>query len=445
MLKRIAIVAFFTGSGQLLSVFVLKFISQYAEVEQLKNIAEIDSLVFFMMNVIALGLQVAAIRDLAHDDQWEQHYRDTQSARITLGLLLMSAALLSFINPFYLVFLTAPVFAWSGDYALYARGHAVMGAFISFLRLVIPFSALLLAAHFQLPSLAWVYIISLVVVYVLTNAFISYFLKTAYVFRISFKKLRLYVDSLPLGIVALSLYFLGLGLLLIVPYFYEPPVVAVVFAGMKFYIVFKGVLRIMHQAFLKEMQSPLVSLRVDQLSAVAGIVFFGSVILFPEAFISFFFGRQYLHQQYFFMILGADGLIYAVFLSFATRAVFDKADKKYTIISAAAALTAIVAVMILSKLSGSAISIGIALGIGELVWAIGLIILFATRSQVKDRLVYLAGLHALLLVPLAVRLLLHDSLLYYCIGFGLFCLLILILHYRKFKTLSYATHNTSQT
>ncbi|HYC29628.1 MAG TPA: hypothetical protein VEB42_12440, partial [Chitinophagaceae bacterium] len=107
MLKRIAIVAFFTGSGQLLSVFVLKFLSEHSSIAQLRAIAEIDSLVFFIMNVIALGLQSAAMRNLALMPEWKQEYYNTQSARITLGILLMAAAAFAVFNNYYLVFLVA--------------------------------------------------------------------------------------------------------------------------------------------------------------------------------------------------------------------------------------------------------------------------------------------------------------------------------------------------
>lgn len=436
MLKRIAIVAFFTGSGQLLSIFVLKYLSGHSSVEQLRAIAEIDSLVFFIMNVIALGLQSAAMRNLAMSPQWKQEYYEAQSARITLGFLLMAAAAFAVFNNYYLLFLIAPVLAWSGDYAMYARGYPVTGSIIAFIRLAVPFLSLLVAARYAPSMLGWVYVVALTVVYIVTNAYISYFLKTSQFFRPSFKSLHLYISSLPLGIVALSLYFLGLGLILIIPYLYPLEVVAVAFIGLKFYVIYKGVLRILHQAFLKEMQSEAVCLRVDQLSIIAGIILLGSVAVFPQSFITFFFGKKYLADATFFLLLGVDAFIYSVFLSFATRALFLKADKKYTIITAIAAIAAIVSIVILSRFTDTATSIAIALGIGEATWAIGLIDLSGSKKQVMDRLLFVASLLPLLLVPVAFRYWLNDHLMYYFISFGLLALLVLLLHYRKFKTLS---------
>ncbi|HYE56639.1 MAG TPA: hypothetical protein VD996_17445, partial [Chitinophagaceae bacterium] len=229
MLKRIAIVAFFTGSGQVLSIFVLKYISKHSTFAQLQAIAEIDSLVFFIMNIVALGLQATAMRNLAQTGQWKKEYHDTQSARVTLGLLLMAGSALALVNQHYLIFLVAPVLAWSGDYALYARGYPVAGAIIAFIRLAIPYSAVLVAALYHPQGMGWVYGISLTLVYFFTNAYISYFLGTAWFFKPSFKNLVLYISSLALGVVALALYFLGLGLVLIIPYFYEAQVVAAAF------------------------------------------------------------------------------------------------------------------------------------------------------------------------------------------------------------------------
>jgi hypothetical protein len=438
MLKRILIIAFFTGSGQLLSVFVLKYLAGNSSIAQLKAIAEIDSLVLFIMNLIALGLQSAAMRNLALTPDWKPEYYETQSARITFGLLLMAAAALGLINEYYLLFLVAPVLAWSGDYALYARGYPITGSIIAFVRLAFPFLALLAGALYYPDALGWIYAISLTIVYFVTNAYISYFLGTAYVFRPSLKNLRLYISSLPLGIVALSLYFLGLGLILFAPYLYSTEVVTVAFLGLKFYIIFKGVLRIIHQAFLKEMTSRTVCLKVDQLSTIAGIILCGSVVIFPGSFITLFFGRQYLVEELFFMLLGINALIYSLFLSFATRAVLQRADRKYTTVTVIAAVVTIIAVIVLSGVADDAVSIAAGLGLGELVWAMGLIYISGSGKEIRDRLVFTAGLLPLLLLPLACRYWLGDRLEYYLASFGLLAGVILLLHHHKFKNISYA-------
>src|SRR6185436_11384984 len=143
MLKRIFTIALLTGAGQVFVIFALKYISQTSSPEQVKAIGQIDSLVLFIMNVIALGLQPSAMRNLALTEDWKREYSDTQSARLTLSIFITLFALLGFIDQYFLVFLIAPLLALSGDYALYGRGLPVKGAIISFARSAIPFLLIL--------------------------------------------------------------------------------------------------------------------------------------------------------------------------------------------------------------------------------------------------------------------------------------------------------------
>ena len=290
MLKRIFIIAFFTGCGQLLSVFVLKYISRHSTAAQLQAIAEIDSLIFFIVSIIALGLQTATMRNLVQTSDWKQEYNDAQTARITLGVLLMSVATLALINQYYLLFIIAPVLAWSGDYALYARGHPITGSIVAFIRIAVPFAALLAAASYYPDHLGWVYVAAVTIIYIVTNIYIYYFLKADLRFSFSFKKLKLYITTLPLGVITLAFYFLGLGLILPAPYAFSPEVVGVAFLGLKFYIIFKGALRIIHQAFIKELQQYEVCFRVDQIGGLMGLTFAAFVACFPASFIGLFFG-----------------------------------------------------------------------------------------------------------------------------------------------------------
>src|SRR5687767_3531424 len=292
MLKKIFTIALITGAGQLFVVFALKYISQHSSAEQLKAIAQIDSLILFLLNIIALGLQPAAMRNIALTEDWKEEYNTTQSARITLGLILTCLVLLAFVNKYYLAFLIAPLLAWSGDYALYARGYPVAGAMIAFTRSIIPFSLLIVFTVYYPEGLAWVYFLAVCLSYVLTNLFISKILKISYFQFPHLSDLRVYVNTLPLGIVSLGLYFIGMGVILIAPYFYNDPVVAAAFIGLNFYVIFKGALRIIQQAFLKEMTRDEVCLKVDQLSSLLGLGFIAFMVCFPNTFINLFFGEK---------------------------------------------------------------------------------------------------------------------------------------------------------
>ncbi len=435
MLKRIFYIAFYTGIGQLLSIFSLKYVGQHGTPEQLKSIAEADSLILFIINIIGMGLQSAAMRNLALTDDWKEEYHQTQSARMAAGILLTIAAGLFFLNPNYILFIAAPLLAWNGDYALYARGFPVRGAAVAFIRLLIPFSLLIIFADLNNSHLALIYVISLLATYAVTNVYISWFLGTPYFFMPRFANLRLYITSLPLGIVTLSLYFIGLGVILVVPYFYSSAVVATAFVGLKFYMIFKGVLRIIHQAFIKEMIDENVCLKIDQLSIILGITYVGSILIFPDSFITLFFGKKYIGEKEFFTLLGISALIYSLFLSMATKSMLSKKDTEYTRITFGAALVTILSVILLSFYNKALINIAVSLCLGETIWTIGLIKIIGTKKQVKKRAIFILQIIVVLLIPLITKYFFTDKLFPYLVSFILFIAIVSIFHFRRFKTL----------
>ncbi len=333
MIRRLTVIAFFTGLGQLFTIFALKYVSQFAYATDLKAIAEVDSALQLLLNIVAMGLQSAAMRDLALSTDWKNEFGEIQSARVSLGVLLMLLACFYRFNPFYLVFLFSPIIAWNGDYALYARGNAIAGSIVALIRLLIPFSAIIVLVHVVPGLLPWIYMAITIGVYAVTNLAISLYLKTRLFFLPRFKNLRLYIRSLSLGVVVVSLYFIGLGLMLVVPYFYPNPVVAVAFLGLKFYMVFKGALRIIHQAFIKEMISYDVCFKVDQLAGLIGLTFlrvYDSLPTYPHQFV---FGEKFLGDQLYFILLSIAALIYSLFSSLIIKAMLEKKDRRYAMVS----------------------------------------------------------------------------------------------------------------
>lgn len=433
MLKRIFIIAFFTGAGQVFVVFALKYISHHSSPEQMKAIAQIDSLVLFMMNAIALGLQPAAMRNLALADEWRQEYNAAQSARLTLGILIAALALLAFADAYYLAFLLAPMLALSGDYALYARGFPVRGAIIAFARSIVPFLLLILLTTLFPEWLAWIYLFAFALTYVFTNIFISIFLKTPFFFSVQVKSLRLYLSTLPLGFVSLSLYFIGMGVVLIAPYFYPAPVVGTAFLGLKFYIIFKGALRIIQQAFLKEMIRDEVGLKVDQLSTLLGLTFFSFMICFPANFISLFFGEKYLAEKNYFILLGAAALVYSLFSSFTTRAMLEKKDNHYAITTLAAALFTLFVTVILSYFWQNPFSIGISILAGEIFFAAGMLLLMKNRLLLEERLLFLVKNLAFFLIPFGAMFLQGNKTILFYTALLLFAMALILWYKNKFS------------
>lgn len=436
MLKRIVTIAILTGGGQIFSLFVLKYISTRIASEQLKAIGQIDTLLFLMISIIASGLQPVAIRNLALATNWKYEYERTQQARVTLGFFLAVLGILALVNKYYLIFLLGPLLALSGDYALYAVGYPVYAAFIAFLRLAIPFLALLFFSYWQGFDISWVYAVSFGSVYAMSNFFIAKRLHTKYFFPPSFKSIQLYISSLSLGIVTLSLYFIGQGLILIAPYYYPSNVIASSFVGLKFYVIYKGILRIVHQAFIKEMINDKVSYFVDQLSIIAGIIFFGSITIFPDTLITVFFGNSYLSERNFFILLSFSAVIYSLFLSFATQSLLKKKDKEYTFVSVFAASVTILLLVIQSLFDQKVINIGLSVLIGEAIWVIGLIWINGTMHTILLRANFLFQNVLLLLIPALTKFLFGDKLMQYLLSFSVVGVLLLLLHRKKFETVN---------
>jgi O-antigen/teichoic acid export membrane protein len=432
MLKRIFTIALFTGAAQLFVIFALKYISQNSSPEQVKAIGQIDSLILFIMNVIALGLQPAAMRNLALTENWKQEYLHTQAARLTLSIFIAAFALLAFIDSYYLAFLIAPLLALSGDYALYGRGLPVKGAIIAFARTVIPFLFILLIINKTSWPIHWIYFIGLLLIYLVSNFFISLFIRPTGFPRFDLRSLKMYFATLPLGLVSLGLYFIGMGVILAAQYFYKDEVIATAFVGLKFYIIFKGVLRIIHQAFLKEMIKDEVCLKIDQLSSLMGLAFLTFIISFPNTFITFFFGAKYLPEKNYFILIAASAFIYSLFSSFTTRAMLDRKDKPYAITTTSAALITLITCVVLSFSMQSSLSIGISIIIGELVFATGMLRLMNRKQLLKERLLFFTKNIPLLFIPFAAMLFIGDKEIIFFPALFVFCVTLFLLHRHKF-------------
>jgi O-antigen/teichoic acid export membrane protein len=432
MLKRIAVIAVLTGIGQLISVFSIKYTSQLVSPAKLSSIAHIDALVSFLLSIVALGLQLSAMRNIALKKEWKEEYGATQTARLTLGLIVFIFGSLFFIKWEYGFFFLAPLFAISGDYALYAIGKPVTGAAIACLRLAFPYSAMLLAAYFQPDIVNYVFIGSWAAVYLLTNVIIAHVLNVKSLYLPKWHSLRLYLRSLPLGIVSLSSYFLGLGLILIVPYFYPLTVETIAFVGLKFYVIYKGVLRIAHQAFFKEMMDDKWCLKIDQLSMLIALLYLSSALFFPDSFITFFFGKQYISEKYFFLLLGISAVIYSFLSSTGTRAILDKKDKPVSIITATASFITIFFTIIISYFSNNPISISVSIVIGELALMLGLAKISSIKNLVIPRLIFLLLNFFLLIIPCLFVLFFKDDLVTYIIGMLALSIALFLINFRKF-------------
>lgn len=342
MIKRLAIIALVTGIGHLTTLFSLKYIAKFIDEETIAFIGEIDSLTLLMVSIIAFGLQLSSTRNIAIQANWKEELYETQSARLTLAIILMVFAVLGFMYTKNYMFLIAPVISLNADYALYGRGKPIQGAFIAFVRIMIPSIVLIIASLFFREQIALLFSISLLVTYFIAGILVSMVLKIPYLVTPKFKNLKKYIENFTIGIASFALFFVGIGIINIMSYFYTSEAIAVVYIALKLYMIFKGVRRIITQSFFKELRALEVALKVDFLAVVAGLVFLLSIVVYPEILISLLFEPKYLAYTTTFAILGIAGFISSFTTSSGTRLLLKKQDSAYSRNLIVAALIAIV-------------------------------------------------------------------------------------------------------
>ena len=290
--------------------------------------------------------------------------------------------------------------------------------------------------HHLPEKLSVIYGAAVISAYAITNFIISFVLKVKIFFLPQISSLTLYIKSISLGMISVVYYFLGFGILLIAQHLYNDSVTAIAYMGLKFYVIYKGVLRVIHQAFVRDMLSEEVCFKIDQLSSLAGLFFISSILIFPSSFIGFFFGRQFEDQKIFFSILAFAGFIYSLFLSTTTKSLLEKKDKTYFRVMILSVCSALVLLLILSSIRKEIEGIAISLLLGEIAFTLGLIKLSLSPSQVVKRIIFLLKNFIFVLIPLSARFLLNDSMFVFIISYFLFASLLFFSHYKKFKSIT---------
>ncbi len=168
-----------------------------------------------------------------------------------------------------LIFLVAPLVALNGYYSLYGNSKPIQAARLSFFRVAIPNLGLILASYYLPQNIVFVYIILLAVGIFISGFFASKINIVKYFFgpNRSFMKC-FYLKYYKVGLYQLSTPYLALGIVSIAEGFYEIGVIGLMYPVIKSYDVFKGGIRIVNQAFFKELQFDDVGLRVDKVGVV---------------------------------------------------------------------------------------------------------------------------------------------------------------------------------
>ena len=433
MIKRVAVLFLVTGAGYGFSVLALKYLAKNGDLAQVAAIGELESLMQFLIGLIGFGMQTEAIRSISFSEDWRAQLGKAQQARITFSLLLIFVSLFSFYNQYYLYFLLAPIVAFSSDYALYARGFPLIGSSISFVRVVVPLVSSLLAVFMAPRYLLLTYVVSSAVSYALTNAFISWYLKTPLFYIPRFSSLKLYLSTVPLGIINLCFYFFGLGLLMLVQFFFEEKELVVCFVALKFYLIYKGAIRVIQQAFVNRMTEDAICLSVDHISIMMSVLFLGSILIFPSIFISLFFGEQFNSDYWFFVFLGFSAVAFSIFNSANTRALLERQDKLFMKIALSAVLITVIAFLFLFQFNKRVEVVTLSLLIGESFFTCLLAIRFFNWNQIMARISILLLCSIGLVLPWLVKYWLLENMLVYISSFGILSMVMLLFSYKKLR------------
>lgn len=350
MIRRLLIIAVITGLGHLTTLLSLKFITNYATDKTIAYVGEIDSLTLLIVSIVAFGLQLSATREIALLHNWKKEFYKTQSARVTLALILMILGTTGYFFSKNYLFFMAPLIALNGDYALYGRGKPIAGSFISLLRVTIPSLTLVFASIFFQHYIIQLFVASLIMTYLLTGVLVSKALKTTYFVKPNLKSLNKYISNFNIGIASFSLFFIGIGLINILSYFNDDKTIAVAYIALKFYMIYKGVRRIIVQAFFKDLIEKTVALKVDVFAMIAGIIFLDTLVFYPKVIIALLFDEKYVAYTMTFVILGLAGFVSSFTTSSGTKLLLKKKDKAYSINLIVAAAITIIGGIILSFL-----------------------------------------------------------------------------------------------
>jgi hypothetical protein len=433
MLKRLTLVAFFTGSAQLTTLLALKYLAGTMNAGQLKALGEIDSLVNLIISLIAMGLLMSSVRNIAISNDWAAEMAKAQTARLTMGLFLVPLAIWGVYNNNYIIFLFAPVFALQADYALYGRSYPVLASVISFVRVLTPFCGIYLAIQCGSRWGVAAFFAATILIYFVCGQFIARFFKQPYWYRPSLKSMHSYWQSLSLGIVSLSYYFIGLGLITIAVYFYNDATIAIAYIGCKVYMIFKGVLRMINQSFIKEMTDHPVKLKVDQLASFAGFLFFAGVFFFPDTFIRLLLNKALNFDRNMLLILAIAGLVSSLFTSYTSQAILEKKDRSYAVVAVIATFSAIGCCILFSFFSQTVAGIFWGILAGELISVAGLLRIAGYDNAIRQRAVTFGKYVLLLSLPLGVKIAMGDSYAGFFTGLGLMSLIFLFTFHKRLR------------
>src|SRR5262245_13558889 len=98
MIKRLLIIGVFTGAAHITTLVVLKKLTGSISLADIKVVGQIDSVINFILSILASGLLMTSVREIAVSKNWQGPLLVSQQARITLSLLLIALGLIGLVE-----------------------------------------------------------------------------------------------------------------------------------------------------------------------------------------------------------------------------------------------------------------------------------------------------------------------------------------------------------
>jgi len=329
MVRRIFLVALFTGSAQLISLATISYVIRNLGEQFSGFMGIIDSTVLIIAAVASFGIQLSVNRNVAIQKHWGSNYHLAQSARLSVSLLVIVFAFGSYLlnwDQTKLIYFAAPLIALNGDYALYGNGLPVQAARLSFFRVAIPNIGLIVVSKFWGGNLLYIYIVLIAVGIFISGFFASRINKVPYMFFPLKNFHKVYIKYYKVGLFQLSAALMLTGILTITKGFYSIATIGFVYGILKYFEVFKGVLRIIVQAFFKELKLENVNLRIDKVGMIIGCFTLIPTLIFTKTTLSIIYGNKYLGLETLLILFGVAMTIASFTTSAGTKALLLKRD-----------------------------------------------------------------------------------------------------------------------
>ena len=433
MLKRVFWVALYTGSAQVLSLIAVN--------QVLRNLGEttsgymgiVDSYILIMATVVSFGIQLSVNRNVAITKGWKSNYQLAQSSRLAVGLILMLLGVISLIYKWEvskLVLIFAPFVALNGDYTLYGKGQPIIAARLSMIRVALPNLAIIISSRWLGPLSIYFYIIFAGIGLLNSGFWAARVNHTPYFFSPRKSFYKFYSKYAKVGVFQLSYAFMITGILAFAKNFYPIVVIGLVYGILKYFEVFKGVLRIIVQAFFRELKNENTNLKIDKAGMLIGVGAIVPTIIYPHVTLNVLYDQTYQGKENLLIFFGLAMLISSFKTSSDMRLLILKKDKVnlYTYLTAIIITFTIVALFSLTQWQIYGIGLGIL--VGESILLIGLGYNISGTKFFLERLVFAVKLMAIPAVSFALKLFLGESLLLLSASLGLYALWVFVF-YRK--------------